>query len=151
MALRHRPAIVLAIILGVPSAALACLWDYDTLQQERARFPAALELITGKFLRHSPEFYEWRIRDRLKKLETDPTNLAWHDDLAVAYEKTGRHAKAIETILANWKPISRQNSPRPRHGTPILRPKRRAGFGTAKTPTRNSIAFIPKSRRSPAA
>ncbi len=84
----------------VPSTALACLWDYDTLQVERSRFPDALELITGKFLRHSTEFYEWRIRDRREKLERDPGNLAYHDDLAVAYEKTGRHDDAIATILA---------------------------------------------------
>ena len=45
-------------LLALPTAAFACLWDYDTLKQERARFPDALEVITGKFLRHSPEFYE---------------------------------------------------------------------------------------------
>ena len=52
------------ITLAVPAPALACMWDHDTLRQERARFPHALELITGKFLRHSKEAYEWRIRDR---------------------------------------------------------------------------------------
>src|SRR5262249_53360047 len=86
--------------LFVPSAALACLWDYDTLMMERSRFPDTLELITGKFLRHSPEFYEWRIRDRLGKLQSDPENLAYYDDLAVAYEKTGQRDKAIETMRA---------------------------------------------------
>src|SRR5262245_21343336 len=91
------------VLLVLPTAAFACLWDYDTLKQERARFPSTLELITGKFLRHSPEFYEWRIQDRLKKIEANPTNLELYDDLAVAYEKTGQHAKAIETILAKEK------------------------------------------------
>src|SRR5438876_454864 len=101
---RHvRPVIVAAVLLGVPASAVACLWDYDTLKQERARFPSTLELITGKFLRHSPEFYEWRVRDRLAKLAADPTNLAYHDDLAVAYQKTGQHAKAVETMLAKEK------------------------------------------------
>lgn len=99
----HRLCITLFIVLGVPATAVACLWDYDTLKQERARFPDTLELITGKFLRHSPEFYEWRIQDRLYKLKIDPTNLEYHDDLAVAYEKTGQHDKAIETILAKEK------------------------------------------------
>jgi tetratricopeptide (TPR) repeat protein len=97
-----RVVLVAAGVL-VPSAALACMWDYDTLRQERSRFPDTLELITGKFLRHSPEFYEWRIKDRLRKLETDPSNLAYHDDLAVAYDKLGQHDKAIETILAKDK------------------------------------------------
>jgi tetratricopeptide (TPR) repeat protein len=97
---RERFLVVLILVLGAPITTLACLWDYDTLKQERARFPAALELITGKFLRHSPEFYAWRIQDRLAKLKSDPTNLAYHDDLAVAYQKTGQQELAIKTILA---------------------------------------------------
>lgn len=83
-----------------PSPAAACLWDHDTLRQERSQFPEALELITGKFLRHSPEFYEWRIKDRLEKLKTDPANLAYHDDLAVAYSKVGRTKDAVATMEA---------------------------------------------------
>lgn len=96
---------VLAVAMGLvlPSAALACLWDHDTIKTERARFPSALELITGKFLRHSPEFYRWRIENRLKRLETDPSNVALLDDLAVAYDKTGQHDKAIETAQRTEK------------------------------------------------
>jgi tetratricopeptide (TPR) repeat protein len=74
------------------------MWDSDTLLQERSRFPDTLELITGKFLRHSSDFYQWRIRDRIQKLESDPYNPVYYDDLAVAYDKTGRHQKAIETM-----------------------------------------------------
>ena len=81
----------------VPSLAIACLWDVDTIEMERARFPTALELIAGKFLRHSQEFYEWRIADRLKKLESSPNNLALLDDLAVAYDKTNKRELAIQT------------------------------------------------------
>lgn len=95
-----RALLTAVALLGLPAAAVACLWDYDTLKQERARFPSTLELITGKFLRHSPEFYEWRIKDRLEKLKADPGNLQLHDDLAVAYQKTGRTDKAIDVMLA---------------------------------------------------
>jgi tetratricopeptide (TPR) repeat protein len=98
---RFLAPLFLLALLGAP--VMACLWDRDTLVQERARFPAALELITGKFLRHSPEFYQWRIKDRLAKLKDDPDNLGYHDDLAVAYHKTGQHEKAVETILAKEK------------------------------------------------
>lgn len=96
--MKHLALPMLALI-SIPSFASACLWDYDTLKQERARFPDALEIITGKFLRHSKEFYEWRIQDRLKKIAAEPKNPALYDDLAVAYEKTGQNAKAIETML----------------------------------------------------
>ena len=54
---RSRLAAALVAVL-VPSVAAACPWDYDTIKRERTRFPGTLELITGKFLRHSPEFYE---------------------------------------------------------------------------------------------
>lgn len=100
--MNRRLAAALIAVLA-PTAGFACLWDHDTLAMERSRFPSALELITGKFLRHSPEFYEWRIRDRLAKLEKEPENLAYLDDLAVAYDKTGHDDKAIETILKKEK------------------------------------------------
>lgn len=93
---RFRYALLMLIV--VPFL-LACAWDYDTIKMERQRFPSTLELITGKFLRHSPEFYQWRITDRLNRLKTEPENVALLDDLAVAYDKTGQHDKAIETAL----------------------------------------------------
>lgn len=95
------PNLFLAILLAVSSIspALACLWDFDTLQMERERFPDALELITGKFLRHSHDFYRWRIENRQARLKNEPDNLALYDDLAVAYDKVGQHEQAIETIL----------------------------------------------------
>jgi tetratricopeptide (TPR) repeat protein len=65
---------------------------------ERRKFPGVVEMISGKFLRHSPEFYAWRIKDRTEKLKTDPSRLDWYDDLAVAYSKTGNQKKAIEII-----------------------------------------------------
>lgn len=93
---------ILAVQLTV-NTSWGCLWDYDTLQMERARFPGALELITGKFLRHSREFYLWRIEDRLRRLEAEPEHLRFLDDLAVAYDKTEQHAKAIETARRKEK------------------------------------------------
>ncbi|QVL30898.1 hypothetical protein KIH39_18865 [Telmatocola sphagniphila] len=99
----RRFGLALATVFLLPLVAVACLWDYDTLAQERGRFPSTLELITGKFLRHSPEFYEWRIEDRLKKLEKDPNNLNYHDDLAAAYSKIGNFDKAIEVMQRKEK------------------------------------------------
>ncbi len=93
-----RRFLIACVLLAMPASIYACLWDYDTLRQERSRFPSTLEVITGKFLRHSPEFYQWRVQDRTKKLEADPNNLAYLDDLAVAYHKLGQHDKAIEIM-----------------------------------------------------
>ncbi|WP_372367673.1 hypothetical protein [Candidatus Uabimicrobium sp. HlEnr_7] len=81
----------------------ACLWDEETLVQERSIFPSTLELIAGKFPRHSTHFYQWRIKDRLQKIENDHDNLALYDDLAVSYDKVGEHSKAIEVMLQKEK------------------------------------------------
>jgi tetratricopeptide (TPR) repeat protein len=77
----------------------ACMWDRDTLAMEKRTFPEAPDLIAGKFLRHSPNYYKWRIQDRLALIQTTPRRLALYDDLAVAYDKTGQSDKAIETML----------------------------------------------------
>lgn len=100
MAPAYRPLLVLIACIITAKTVTACLWDYDTLKMERQRFPTTLELITGKFIRHSPEFYQWRIKDRLNKLQSDPQNLPYLDDLAAAYDKVGQQQKAIDTMLA---------------------------------------------------
>lgn len=88
----------LGIAAILASSAVACLWDSDTLQMERLRFPGVLEIITGKFVRHSKAYYEWRIKDRLKKLEATPDDPALIDDLAVGYDKLGRYDEGIAVL-----------------------------------------------------
>ena len=73
----------------------ACLWDSETLAQEREKFPGTLELITGKFLRHSDDYYRWRLADRQARLKNDGENDRLLDDIAVSYEKLGNHQEAI--------------------------------------------------------
>jgi len=93
-----RLLLVLAIAAPVTATPLLCMWDYDTLLQERARFPETLELITGKFPRHSDAFYRWRIEDREAKRAAAPDDPQILDDLAVAWSKLGDDAKAIELM-----------------------------------------------------
>lgn len=94
----HIACLVAALVVGLVSVAAACLWDYDTLLAERRQFPTTLELITGKFVRHSPEFYRWRVADRRRRIAADPSVPALHDDLAVALDKLGEHDEAIEIM-----------------------------------------------------
>ena len=86
------------VVLFLVSPGLACLWDRDTLEQEKRRFPGALELMTGHFPRHSSAFYQWRVQDRTQQLAEDPNRKSAYDDLAVAYEKLGEHERAIQII-----------------------------------------------------
>lgn len=85
-------------LLAIASVAHACLWDWDTLQMERRRFPGTLETMTGKFVRHSPAYYEWRIQDRTKRMRSPAEDPGLADDLAVAYSKLGRHAEGIAIL-----------------------------------------------------
>ena len=98
-------AAILAAVLLVPlgsvrNSAHACLWDYDTLKMELSSFPTAVDLITGKFRRHSDDYYRWRIEDRTKRLPADLTGLTVSDlplldDIAVAHDKLAEHDRAI--------------------------------------------------------
>ena len=89
--------LIIFLFAGFCASAVACLWDRDTLAMERQRFPTALELITGKFLRHSSDFYQWRVEDTMERIELNPTP-ELYDDLAVAYEKLGNTDEAIRVI-----------------------------------------------------
>lgn len=84
------------LLIGFLPSAQACLWDNDTLEQERARMPGMNEMIAGYFPRHSQAFYEWRLQDRLKRLSTASDPLPLMDDIAVAHLKLGHLKEAIE-------------------------------------------------------
>ena len=88
--------LTLVLTIAFAGSAVACLWDSETLRQERARFPEILELITGKFPRHSEAYYRWRIQDREQRLANEEPTPELYDDLSVAYEKLGQHEQAIE-------------------------------------------------------
>ncbi|MCA9217988.1 MAG: tetratricopeptide repeat protein [Planctomycetales bacterium] len=95
----RRLLIIATFSLIVSGQCWACLWDYDTLAMERQRFPDAHELIAGHFVRHSPEYYKWRISDRTSKPVDQRTPIDF-DDIAVAYDRLGQHDAAIDTIRA---------------------------------------------------
>ncbi len=88
-----RALLLLTILVAT---AHACLWDTDTLDEERSDSPSAIELVTGAFARHSAAFYRWRIQDRQQKLEDGDDKPLHYDDIAVAYDKIKEPGNAIE-------------------------------------------------------
>ncbi len=90
---------LITFLLLTPTFIFPCGWDWDTIQMEKQAFPTIHELITGKFIRHSPEFYVWRVEDRMELLRQFPDSLSLYDDLGWAYDKLGEHEKAIAIFL----------------------------------------------------
>jgi len=92
-----------ALLLGIcgllllgSTPAPACLWDRDTLAIEAKQVPDVVNIITGRFERYPPLYYEMR-RDRvLQEIAEDPRMLPLYDDLAVAYDRLGDSDSAIE-------------------------------------------------------
>lgn len=89
----------LASVTLVMLISMACLWDKDTIAVERQQFPSVIELLSGKFIRHSPEFHYWRVNDRKQKLLIDSQNVSLIDDLAVSLSKLGKDKEAIELMF----------------------------------------------------
>jgi len=80
-----------------------CGWDSDTIAMEKRMFPTVHELITGKFIQHSQEFYYWRVNDRTEKIQLYPDSLSLYDDLAWSLNKVGEPEKGVEIMLEKEK------------------------------------------------
>lgn len=114
---------LLFFVLTSPRVAYSCLNDRDTTppaQEARAfraqqksgeELPGLVEVITGRFARNPPLYYEMRIRRVASELKTNHSRLELYDDIAVAYDRLGRSVDAIAWIT---KKRSRLASTSPR-------------------------------------
>ena len=87
--------IIGALILAGP--AWACLNDRDTttLADVAGKFPNAVQVITGRFPRNPPLYYEMRIKRITDDLKRNPNLLPEYDDIAVACDRVSRDDDAI--------------------------------------------------------
>lgn len=88
----HIGALVCSVLAAT---AHACLWDRDTLAAEARGLPGITEVITGRFDRFPPLFYEMRLERVTGEIDTDPDNLDLYDDAGVACDRLGRSDEAI--------------------------------------------------------
>ncbi|MFK7760456.1 MAG: hypothetical protein AB8C13_11000 [Phycisphaerales bacterium] len=79
----------------VAVTAHACLWDRDTLAAEARGLPGITEVITGRFDRFPPLFYEMRLERVAAEVEADADRLDLYDDAGVACDRLGRSDEAI--------------------------------------------------------
>src|SRR5687768_13558523 len=98
---RSTFAIVILLLASAPAG--ACLWDDDTLRDERRGMPGIAEVLAGRFEKHSDFFYAKRIEATTAQIAADRKNLAAYDNLAVAHEKLGDQDAAIVVMLEKEK------------------------------------------------
>lgn len=90
----HRILFLLAVaIVAMPAA--ACLWDSDTLADEAKGHLDFIRVVTGRFERNPPIYYEMRLARVSQLLKTDPRQLDAYDDAGVACDRLGRDDDAI--------------------------------------------------------
>ncbi len=78
-----------------PHSSVACLWDRDTIHEEAEGKMDVITVISGRFDRHPPKYYEMRLERVTKELATDPSRLDLYDDAGVACDRLHRGDEAI--------------------------------------------------------
>ncbi|AGA28479.1 hypothetical protein [Singulisphaera acidiphila] len=91
----RRTLTALTLLLGLPLSVVACLWDRDTPADEAKGMPEVVAVLTGRFERNPPRFYEMRLARVTAQLESHPEDLAGYDDAGVACDRLGRGDEAI--------------------------------------------------------
>jgi tetratricopeptide (TPR) repeat protein len=90
-----RTLTALALLLGLPLSVAACLWDRDTPANEAKGMPEVVAVLTGRFERNPPLFYEMRLARVSAHLQSHPDDLAAYDDAGVACDRIGRGDQAL--------------------------------------------------------
>ena len=88
------------ILCCAASSVYACYndRDSDSLALQAQQLPETLRVITGRFERNPPLYYQMRIERSQQQLQQNPKRFALYDDIAVAQEKLGRDDAALQTI-----------------------------------------------------
>lgn len=94
--MRRLLAVLFLALVLLPRDADACLWDSDTLETEAAGMPEVIDVITGRFPRNPPLYYEMRLAHAQKLVAADAANLDAYDDAGVSCDRLGRGDEAIE-------------------------------------------------------
>lgn len=89
-------ALFVAVVLA--AVATPCYNDSDTNLTELRDNLDITYAIAGRFTIYPPEYYKRRIEIQTANLKKNPNDLNAYDNLAVAYDRIGKHDEAIATI-----------------------------------------------------
>jgi hypothetical protein len=109
----RRALTALSLLLGLPLGVAACLWDRDTPAEEAKGMPEIVAVLTGRFERKPPLFYEIRLRRVTAEIATHPEDLAAYDDAGVACDRLGRGDDAIAWMEKKWAQLEKLDATRP--------------------------------------
>ena len=98
-----KPIALLALVAVVALPArsgFACLndRDSDSLATQAAQLPETLRVITGRFARNPPLYYQMRVKRERAQLASNPRQFGLYDDIGVALDKLGRDDQALQTM-----------------------------------------------------
>ena len=90
----------LLALLAIVLPARACLndRDSDSLATQARQLPATLRVISGRFPRNPPLYYQKRIERERANLANNPRQFGLYDDIGVALDKLGRDDEALQTM-----------------------------------------------------
>jgi len=83
------------VLLTHHGVAHACEWDSDTLAAEAKGIPDVVRIVTGRFERNPPLYYEMRLKRVAAELHTNPGKLEAYDDAGVACDRLKRGDEAL--------------------------------------------------------
>ena len=110
-----RRVVILALIV-LPTLALACLWDYDTLRAEASGKMDIVRVLTGRFERWPDRYYEMRLERVTREIEKGGLSLEERldrlDNAAVALDRLKRSDEAITWIEAKRKLLEAEDPKR---------------------------------------
>lgn len=109
----RRASTALALLLGLPLSAAACLWDRDTPADEAKGMPEVVAVLTGRFARNPPLFYEMRLARVTAQLRGHPGDLAAYDDAGVACDRLGDGDEAISWMEKKRAQLEKLDGSRP--------------------------------------
>lgn len=117
----RRAPTALALLLCLPLPVAACLWDRDTPAHEAGGMPEVVAVLTGRFERNPPLFYEVRLGRIAVHLRAHPEDLAAYDDAGVACDRLGRGDEAVSWMERKRARLDRLDASRPEVKEPWYR------------------------------
>ncbi len=117
-ALRRAAFVMFVSWCCLLTPASACIWDSDTLAAEARGIPGIVDLITGRFERNPPLYYEMRLARVAAEIERDPGKLELYDDAGAACDRLYRGDEAIAWMARKKLALDKTGTLPPPPGTP---------------------------------